>query len=131
MHVKSALTDRSLLENRMRRSRSFQQASFKPQPRVPQAAGGRSDGPLSIVHTMVDEAAAPGTGLASVNPVQINLVKVFSATKAKDRESLGEVVTSWIARNPGVRVLKTFVMQSSDSQFHCLSIVLIGTSRAA
>jgi hypothetical protein len=78
------------------------------------------------VHNRVDEAAASGIGLASLNADKINFVKVFTATRARDRESLGEVVTAWIARNPGVRVLKTFVMLSSDSAFHCLSIVLIG-----
>jgi hypothetical protein len=78
------------------------------------------------VHNRVDEAAASGTGLASLNAEKVNFVKVFTATRARDRESLGEVVTAWLARNPGVHVLKTFVMLSSDSQFHCLSIVLIG-----
>lgn len=70
----------------------------------------------------VNEAGTSGTGLAS----GANLVKVFSATKAKDRDALGEAVTAWIADNPGVRVLKTFVRLSSDSRFHCLSIVLVG-----
>lgn len=55
----------------------------------------------------------------------INLVKVFSATKAKERESIGETVTSWIAANPSAHVLKTFVTLTSDDRFHCLSIVLI------
>ena len=76
------------------------------------------------MHKGGDEAAS-GTGLASQNADAVKVVKVFSATKAKDRESLGEVVTAWIARNPDVRVLRTFVMLSSDSRFHCLSIVLI------
>lgn len=78
------------------------------------------------MHSRVDEAAASGIGLASLNADKVNLVKVFSSTRARDRESLGEVVTAWIARNPDVRVLKTFVMLSSDSAFHCLSIVLVG-----
>jgi hypothetical protein len=82
---------------------------------------------LSLVDKRGDEAAASGTGPASLNADKVNVVKVFSVTKAKDRESLGEVVTAWIARNPGVRVLKTFVTLSSDSAFHCLSIVLVGT----
>jgi hypothetical protein len=81
----------------------------------------------NVVHNRIDKAAASGTGLASPNADKVNVVKVFSATRAKDRESLGEIVTAWIARNPGVRVLKTFVMLSSDSAFHCLSIVLVGT----
>jgi len=78
------------------------------------------------VHSRVDEAAASGTGLARIDANTVNVVKVFTATRAKDRELLGEAVTAWIAHNPDVRVLKTFVMLSSDSKFHCLSIVLLG-----
>ena len=55
---------------------------------------------------------------------RINLVKVFSATKVKQRESLGEQVTDWIAANPLARIMKTVVLLSSDASFHCLSIVL-------
>ena len=51
-------------------------------------------------------------------------VKVFTATKAKERESLGEAVTHWLADNPRARVTDKIVTQSSDSQFHCLSITL-------
>jgi hypothetical protein len=79
------------------------------------------------VRNRVDEEAASGTGLAFLNSEKVNVVKVFSATRARDREALGEVVTAWIASNPDVRVLKTVVSLSSDSAFHCLSIVLIGT----
>ena len=78
------------------------------------------------MHNRFDEAEASGTGLASASPEKVNVVKVFSATKARDRELLGEAVTAWLAGNPSVRVLKTFVMLSSDSEFHCLSIVLLG-----
>ena len=78
------------------------------------------------MHNRIDEAAASGTGLASVEADKVSVVKVFTATRARDRESLGEAVTAWIAHNPDVRILKTFVMLSSDSEFHCLSIVLIG-----
>jgi hypothetical protein len=59
---------------------------------------------------------------------RINLVKVFTATKVKERESIGETVTSWIAANPGTRVLKTFVTLTSDDRFHCMSIVLVCTA---
>jgi hypothetical protein len=55
---------------------------------------------------------------------QINLVKVFSATKAKDRHSIGDHVTDWIAAHPTVRVVKTVVALSSDTKFHCYSIIL-------
>jgi hypothetical protein len=50
--------------------------------------------------------------------------KVFTATKAKDREELGEVVTRWIRDNPRARILDKTVTQSSDSEFHCLSITI-------
>jgi hypothetical protein len=55
---------------------------------------------------------------------RINLVKVFTATKAKDREAIGEQVTAWLAARPGLQLLKSIVAQSSDAEFHCLSIVL-------
>jgi hypothetical protein len=56
---------------------------------------------------------------------RINLVKVFTATKTKDRESIGETVTQWIATNPNAHILKTFVTLTSDDRFHCISIVLV------
>jgi hypothetical protein len=49
-------------------------------------------------------------------------VKVFSATKAKERESLGEVITQWIRVNQNIEVVNTVVTQSSDREFHCLTI---------
>ena len=54
----------------------------------------------------------------------INFVKVFSVTKAQDRQAIGEKVTAWIAGNPDARVVKTVVALSSDMKFHCFSIVL-------
>jgi len=51
-------------------------------------------------------------------------VKVFTATKAREREALGEVITRWLADTPRARVVDKIVTQSSDSQFHCLSITL-------
>lgn len=56
---------------------------------------------------------------------QISLVKVFSVTKAREREEIGERVTAWIAAHPELQVLRTSVQLSSDSAFHCLSFVLI------
>lgn len=50
--------------------------------------------------------------------------KVFTATKAKDREDLGNVVTRWIAENPKARIVDKVVTQSSDREFHCLSITI-------
>ena len=54
-----------------------------------------------------------------------NSVKVFTATKAKEREALGEVMTAWLKRMEGeIQVVDTKVIQSSDQQFHCLTIVV-------
>ncbi|MEK6608987.1 MAG: hypothetical protein AABZ30_15105 [Myxococcota bacterium] len=51
-------------------------------------------------------------------------VKVFSATKARDREALGETVTRWVRENPTFEITNKIVTQSSDSEFHCLTITL-------
>jgi len=51
-------------------------------------------------------------------------VKVFSATKAKEREELGEHITDWLYRHPEVQVENYSVTQSSDQEFHCLTIIL-------
>jgi hypothetical protein len=50
--------------------------------------------------------------------------KVFTATKAKDREELGENLTRWIRANPQAKILDKVVTQSSDSEFHCLTITV-------
>lgn len=50
-------------------------------------------------------------------------VKVFSATKAKEREELGETVTRWLRANPDLEVVDRVVTQSSDDEFHCLTII--------
>ncbi len=51
-------------------------------------------------------------------------VKVFSATKAKEREELGEHVTRWLADHPSIRPVDKVVTQSSDKEFHCLTITI-------
>ncbi len=51
-------------------------------------------------------------------------VKVFSATKAVERDRLGESITDWLDRHPEVEVVDTVVRQSSDNQFHCVTIIL-------
>ncbi len=55
---------------------------------------------------------------------KLQSVKVFSATMARDREVLGERVTTWIRSNPELDIQSTVVVQSSDQGFHCLSIVV-------
>ena len=56
--------------------------------------------------------------------VDYNGVKVFSATKAKEREELGTKITQWMRANPTYKVKDTVVRQSSDNEFHCLTIIL-------
>lgn len=51
-------------------------------------------------------------------------VKVFSATKAKEREELGENVTRWLKSNSDLEVVDRIVVQSSDNEFHCYTLVL-------
>ncbi|HZH02441.1 MAG TPA: hypothetical protein VEY30_01575 [Myxococcaceae bacterium] len=51
-------------------------------------------------------------------------VKVFSATKAKEREELGENVTRWMKSNADLEIVDKVVCQSSDNEFHCYSLVL-------
>ncbi|MBI3183936.1 MAG: hypothetical protein HYZ28_17510 [Myxococcales bacterium] len=49
-------------------------------------------------------------------------VKVFSATKAKEREELGETITRWLKSNSDLQIVDTVVRQSSDNEFHCYSM---------
>ena len=49
-------------------------------------------------------------------------VKVFSTTLARDRETMGETISKWLRDNPGVEVVDRVVTQSSDKEFHCLTI---------
>ena len=58
-------------------------------------------------------------------------VKVFSATKAKEREELGETITRWLRSNSDLEIVDRVVSQSSDNEFHCLTIVLFYRQRAA
>lgn len=51
-------------------------------------------------------------------------LKVFSATKAKEREELGERITQWMRDHPKVKIIDKKVTQSSDREFHCLTITL-------
>ena len=60
---------------------------------------------------------------------ELSMVKVFSATKAKDRELLGDRVTAWIAEHREVQILNTIVALTSDLHFHCLSIVMLCADR--
>jgi hypothetical protein len=62
--------------------------------------------------------------------MQFTGVKVFSATKAKEREELGDAVTRWLQANADLEIVDRVVSQSSDNEFHCLTIVLFYRTRA-
>ena len=58
-------------------------------------------------------------------------VKVFSATKAKERDELGETITRWIRSNADLELVDRVVRQSSDDEFHCVTIILFYKQKAA
>ena len=58
-------------------------------------------------------------------------VKVFSATKAREREELGELVTQWIRTHPEAKIIDKIVTQSSDREFHCLTITIFYETTSA
>ncbi len=70
-----------------------------------------------------------GSGTGS--DVHFTGVKVFSATKAKEREELGESITRWLRSNPALEIVDRVVKQSSDDEFHCLTIILFYREKSA
>ena len=54
----------------------------------------------------------------------ITAVKVFSTTMARDRELMGERITEWLRVHPELKLVDTIVTQSSDNEYHCVSITL-------
>lgn len=63
-------------------------------------------------------------------PAPFSGVKVFSATLARDREQLGEQITRWLHENQRAEVVDKVVTQSSDKEFHCLTITLFYRERS-
>jgi len=55
-------------------------------------------------------------------PSRFTGVKVFGATMFGQRAKLGETVTEWLAAHPEIEVVDMVVAQSSDAQYHCVSI---------
>lgn len=56
-------------------------------------------------------------------------VKVFSTTLARDRDQLSERITGWLRERPGIEIVGREVTQSSDKEFHCLTITLFYRER--
>lgn len=61
---------------------------------------------------------------------QFTGVKVFSTTLARDREVMGEKITTWLKENPTVEIIDKEVTQSSDKEFHCLTVTLFYKPKA-
>ncbi len=50
--------------------------------------------------------------------------QVFTATTSKRREDLGDRLTAWLDEHPDITVKNTTVTQSSDNEFHCITIIV-------
>ena len=53
-----------------------------------------------------------------------NGIQVFTATRQRERETLGENATRWLRDQSNIEVVDWQVTQSSDNEYHCLSITL-------
>ena len=52
-------------------------------------------------------------------------IKVFAATKQKEREELGDTATRWLnERHDQIEIVDKAVRQSSDNEYHCISLTL-------
>jgi hypothetical protein len=55
---------------------------------------------------------------------------VFSTTLARDREHMGDNITRWVQENQQqLEIVDKTVTQSSDKEFHCLTITLFYRER--
>ncbi len=61
--------------------------------------------------------------------VQFSGMKVFSTTLARDREAMGDNITRWLHDNPQLEIVDKTVTQSSDKEFHCLTITFFSRER--
>lgn len=58
-------------------------------------------------------------------------MKGVSTTLARDRENMGENITKWRRENPNLEIVDKEVTQSSDKEFHCLTITFFFRSPEA
>ena len=61
---------------------------------------------------------------------QFTGMKVFPTTLARDREQMSDTITRWLQENQQVEIVDKIVTQSSDKEFHCLTISLFYRERA-
>lgn len=57
-------------------------------------------------------------------------VKVFSATKRKDRDLLDEKATEWLRSHGDFDFISARVTLSSDLEYHCMSITFLCWQRS-
>ena len=51
-------------------------------------------------------------------------VKVFSATKARERGQMGVVISHWVKQNSNLDIVDKIITQSSDKEFHCYTMTI-------
>lgn len=76
--------------------------------------------------------AAPGNVGATVDDracPAFTGVKVFSTTLARDRDALSDRITNWMRDNPRLEIVDQVVTQSSDKEFHCLTLTFFYRER--
>ena len=56
--------------------------------------------------------------------MKLSGIKVFTATKSRERGELGEKASAWLQEHPEFEIVDHVVTQSSDREYHCLSITL-------
>jgi len=56
-------------------------------------------------------------------------MKILSTTLARDRDVMGETITRWLHDNAALEIVDKIVTQSSDKEFHCLTITLFYRER--
>jgi len=64
-----------------------------------------------------------------MNVPEFSGMKIFSTTLARDREQMGENITRWLQENQKLEIVDKIVTQSSDKEFHCLTITLFYRER--
>ena len=62
--------------------------------------------------------------MSEASTTSAELGEVSRLEQIVDREALGETVTRWVRENPNFEITNKIVTQSSDSEFHCLTITL-------
>jgi hypothetical protein len=65
-----------------------------------------------------------------MSAIQFTGMKIFSTTLARDREQMGDNITRWVNENAQLEIVDKIVTQSSDKEFHCLTITLFYRERA-